>query len=200
MSRAQKSRGSRHIGRLTAAFVFFWAGVASATATAPVVRSPELVWRPVNAPDAPQRVVASPDAGMLVITDTEASRPSPTKPPIPAPTSSVIVLLRATEKPSSGRARSVSGRASWYCGLSAPVCATGFPMGGMYAAAGPRLRAAICGVQSCTSWRGRTVYVNGVPVRLIDWCQCYWHQSNEKLIDLYRAVFDLTGGNVTIRW
>ena len=45
-------------------------------------------------------------------------------------------------------------------------CAHGFPYGGPYAAAGPALRKAICGDQSCTSWRGRLVSVNGVPVRL----------------------------------
>lgn len=72
-------------------------------------------------------------------------------------------------------------------------------MGGAYAAAGPRLRAAICGSQSCTSWRGRTVYVNGIAVRLIDWCQCHWHESNEKIIDLYKSVFDQVGSTVTIR-
>lgn len=63
----------------------------------------------------------------------------------------------------------------------------------MYAAAGPGLRAAICGSQACTSWRGRTVYVNGHRVKLIDWCQCYWKRSNEKLIDLYWDAWVTTG-------
>jgi hypothetical protein len=69
-----------------------------------------------------------------------------------------------------------------------------------YAAAGPKLRAAICGVQSCTSWRGRIVYVDGQRVKLVDWCQCHYHESSEKLIDLYYDVFRLTGSSVTIRW
>jgi hypothetical protein len=64
-----------------------------------------------------------------------------------------------------------------------------------YAAAGPRLRNAIG-----SSWRGRIVTVNGVRVTLVDWCQCYQGQANEKLIDLYRDVFLVTGGSVTIRW
>lgn len=63
----------------------------------------------------------------------------------------------------------------------------------MYAAAGPGLRAAICGSQACTSWRGRTVLVNGHPVKLIDWCQCYWKRPNEKLIDLYWDAWVTTG-------
>lgn len=69
-----------------------------------------------------------------------------------------------------------------------------------YAAAGPGLRAAICGTQSCTSWRGRIVTVDGVRVKLVDWCQCFWHDPNEKLIDLYYDVFKRTGSKVTIRW
>lgn len=95
------------------------------------------------------------------------------------------------------------GNASWYCQAGRSPCAKGYPDRtgtDRYAAAGPALRAAICGVQSCTSWRGRTVIVNGQPVKLIDWCQCYWHQSIEKVIDLYHDVFVLTGGRVTISW
>ncbi len=69
-----------------------------------------------------------------------------------------------------------------------------------YAAAGPALRAAICGVQSCTSWRNRVIYVEGIRIRLVDWCQCFWHQSNEKVVDLYWDVFARTGSHVTITW
>jgi hypothetical protein len=73
-------------------------------------------------------------------------------------------------------------------------------MGGAYAAAGPKLRAAICGVQSCTSWRGRKVLVNGREITLIDWCQCLWKTPDEKVIDLYKNVFDRTGSSVRITW
>lgn len=47
---------------------------------------------------------------------------------------------------------------------------------------------------------GRIVYVNGVRVKIIDWCQCYKGTSEEKLIDLYYDVYLLTGGNIKIRW
>lgn len=113
------------------------------------------------------------------------------------------------------------GKASWYCQLGRSSCVVGHPdrvgMVDAYAAAGPRLRAAICGIQSCTSWRNRVVSVSGDGhtwrVRLIDWCQCYRNQSNEKIVDLYHDVFygvdtdgdgriDVpgVGGYVTIRW
>jgi hypothetical protein len=49
-------------------------------------------------------------------------------------------------------------------------------------------------------WRGRIIYVNGVRVKLIDWCQCYRGETREKIIDLYYDVFRLTGGNVRIKW
>ena len=64
-----------------------------------------------------------------------------------------------------------------------------------YAAAGPRLRAAIG-----SSWRGRIITVNGMRVQLIDWCQCYQGQSNEKLLDLYYDVYARTGSRVVVRW
>lgn len=72
----------------------------------------------------------------------------------------------------------------------------------MYAAAGPKLRAAICGSQACTSWRGRTVLVNGRAVKLIDWCQCHRNTSIEKVIDLYYDAWVSTRarGGVTITW
>lgn len=123
---------------------------------------------------------------------------------------------KTTPAPAARSTHSVRGNASWYCnyyaGRAMPSkCANGYPDTpgyNAYAAAGPRLRAAICGVQSCTSWRGRMVCINGVRadcadgfrVKLVDWCQCFWHQSNEKLIDLYYDVFIKTGSSVTIRW
>jgi len=44
------------------------------------------------------------------------------------------------------------------------------------------------------------VTVNGVRTKLIDWCQCYKGQPNEKIVDLYHDVYAITGGNVEIRW
>jgi hypothetical protein len=64
-----------------------------------------------------------------------------------------------------------------------------------YAAAGPKLRAALG-----SDWRGSIVYVDGIRVKLIDWCQCYNGEPNEKLLDLYHDVFARTGSHVTIRW
>jgi hypothetical protein len=95
------------------------------------------------------------------------------------------------------------GLASWYCNNDAsrgPIssCHYQYPDTGAfnaYAAAGPKLRAALGG-----NWRGRIVYVDGLRVKLVDWCQCYQGRSYEKLIDLYRDVYAVVGGSVTIRW
>ena len=83
-----------------------------------------------------------------------------------------------------------------FAGPTSP-CHNAYPdTGGFdaYAAAGPRLRAAL------GDWRGRVVSVDGLRVKLVDWCQCYQGQSNEKLIDLYLDVYRAVGGSVTIRW
>lgn len=95
----------------------------------------------------------------------------------------------------------IAGLASWYCRPGRSVCPKGYA-GGMYAAAGPGLRAAICGAQDCTAWRGMRVLVNGHAVTLVDWCQCYWKQPHEKLIDLFWDAWVRTGakGGVRIRW
>lgn len=93
--------------------------------------------------------------------------------------------------------RSISGLASWYCRAGVSPCTytnpdtAGFDA---YAAAGPRLRAAL------GDWRGRIVYVDGIRVKLIDWCQCYKGEPHEKLLDLYYDVFLRTGSSVTVRW
>jgi hypothetical protein len=90
------------------------------------------------------------------------------------------------------------GPASWYCRAGVSPCTYTHPDGGgfdAYAAAGPELRAAIG-----PSWRGTIVLVDGIRVRLIDWCQCYKGQPHEKLLDLYYDVYARTGSAVTIRW
>jgi len=98
----------------------------------------------------------------------------------------------------------ISGRASWYCNADNPndpysICHNAYPDGpgfDAYAAAGPGLRAAIG-----ADWRGTIVYVNGIRVKLIDWCKCTGGSVGVvKLIDLYNDVFVRTGSNVTIRW
>ena len=63
--------------------------------------------------------------------------------------------------------RSASGHATWYRWHPGE------------AAAGPALRRAL------GRWRGRVVHVNGIPVRLTDWCQCY----GSRLVDLDVRTF-----------
>lgn len=76
------------------------------------------------------------------------------------------------------------GPASWYCLPGRSACTHGFAAAGAYAAAGPRIRAALG-----ARWRGRVVLVAGVPVRLIDWCAC----PGGRLLDLYAGVFRRLG-------
>ena len=116
------------------------------------------------------------------------------QPSLPAP--KAIVAPIATPKPATSHR--ISGVASWYCRAGVSPCTNGYPDGSgvdAYAAAGPRLRAALG-----SSWRGRIVYVDGLRVRLIDWCQCHAGESNEKLLDLYFDVYARVGGSVTVRW
>lgn len=90
----------------------------------------------------------------------------------------------------------LAGIASWYCRSGYSRCSSGFEAGGAYAAAGPALRAAL------GNWRGRLVYVNGVPTRLIDWCAC----PGGRLLDLYGSLFarlsSLSAGllRVSVTW
>ena len=90
------------------------------------------------------------------------------------------------------------GPASWYCRAGVSPCTNTNPdLGGFdaYAAAGPKLRAAIG-----PSWRGSIIWVDGIRAKVIDWCQCYQGEPNEKLLDLYYDVYARTGTAVTIRW
>jgi hypothetical protein len=115
----------------------------------------------------------------------------------------LIVVDRTPVEPATGGAAGatshvLSGPASWYCRAGVSPCTYTHPDGGgfdAYAAAGPKLRAAIG-----PAWRGTIVYVDGIRVKLIDWCQCYKGERQEKLLDLYYDVYARTGGSVTIRW
>jgi hypothetical protein len=107
-----------------------------------------------------------------------------------------IVVEVAPPKPVTSNV--LRGPASWYCRAGVSPCTYTHPdLGGFdaYAAAGPKLRAAIG-----PGWRGSIVWVDGIRVRLIDWCQCYKGEPQEKLLDLYYDVYARTGGSVTIRW
>ena len=128
--------------------------------------------------------------------------PPPTQEPTVAPTGTpappapdpspprVRQAPRAARAPTPGPARTarpagvagagrVQGVATWYCDPAWPSpCTVGFDWRGAYAAAGPALRAALG-----PGWRGRTVLVNGVAVRLIDVCAC----GGAHVIDVYHA-------------
>ena len=113
--------------------------------------------------------------------------------PVPTPTPKPQVVAKAS---TSGH--SLRGNASYYCWAGSSPCTYTHPDGpgfDAYAAAGPKLRAALG-----SGWRGRIVSVDGIAVKLIDWCQCYKGQSNEKLLDLYHDVYVRTGSSVVIRW
>ena len=118
------------------------------------------------------------------------------------------VFVKPTPKPkvysTAGTSHVLKGRASWYCnndGSRAQIssCHYQYPDTGAYnayAAAGPKLRAALG-----ANWRGKVVLVDGLRVKLVDWCQCHGGQSGvEKLIDLYYDVYARAGSSVTIRW
>lgn len=112
-----------------------------------------------------------------------------TKQPTPSPT--------ATPKPKPPKAKthfvgtSIKGTATWYCLPSWPSrCMKVHPNpAGLFAAAGPALRAAIG-----RNWRNHlvTVRANGraVVVRLADWCKCPGNHT----IDLYSGPFSTLSG------
>jgi hypothetical protein len=138
--------------------------------------------------------------------------PAATKAPRRQPAVQAGVFVKPTPKPkpkarvysTAGTGHVLKGRASWYCnndGSRGPISACHYQYPdtsgyNAYAAAGPKLRAALG-----SHWRGKIVYVDGLRVKLVDWCQCYGGQSGvEKIIDLYYDVYRRAGGNVTIRW
>jgi hypothetical protein len=148
--------------------------------------------------------------GANIVALPPAALADPGTPPVPRhirpqqPTAPAGVVVKVTRPVRyAGGGHVLRGLASWYCngdGSRAPIspCHAGYPdTSGFdaYAAAGPRLRAAIG-----SGWRGRVISVDGLRVKLVDWCQCYEGQANEKLIDLYRDVYGMVGGSVTIRW
>jgi len=125
-----------------------------------------------------------------MVTPTPTASPEPT----PKPTVKPKTKVRAVVKPTIRSRSKVVGVATWYCWPSYPsVCTRGFPSGGAYGAAGPELRSALG-----PNWRGKTVYVNGVRVKLIDFCAC----GGNHVIDVYHATWVKIPhpSSVTIRW
>lgn len=127
-------------------------------------------------------------------------KPTPTPTPKPRADSGTSQGTQGSTSgsESTSTGRSLSGRASYYCRAGSSPCTYGYPdTSGFdaYAAAGPRLRAALG-----SGWRGSVVSVDGIRVKLIDWCQCYQGEPHEKLLDLYYDVFARAGSSVTVRW
>ena len=170
----------------------------------PTIGSRDYVWAPVQAPRPSLALEGRRDKRASVAVHPRARPVSAVRPAVRLPANPPRVESRSGSHAPAARGPSgtgsISGKASWYCGLGSP-CPHGYS-GGPYAAAGPGLRAAICGNQASNCWRGMTVTVNGKPIKLVDWCQCYWRQPNEKLIDLFHDAWVATGarGGVVITW
>lgn len=186
------------------------AGIAATLASMAVSGTPPS--EPSKVPDEAFRPVILPTEHPPIWDFAVTPAPTRPQPHVDQPKPQVAVVPTPTPKAthratSAGSAHALSGMASWYCKAGVSVCHYQYPDGAgfdAYAAAGPRLRAAICGTASSDCWRGRAVTVNGIRVRLIDWCQCFKGEASEKIIDLYWDVahaLDIGGeGRVTIRW
>jgi hypothetical protein len=137
--------------------------------------------------------------GLTELREPVLSTPPPPRaqPSLDAAKAIVVPVPTPTPKaPNTGH--SLRGNASYYCWAGSSPCTADYPDGSgfdAYAAAGPKLRAALG-----SGWRGRIVSVDGIAVKLIDWCQCYKGEPNEKLLDLYHDVYARTGSSVVIRW
>jgi hypothetical protein len=218
-----RSRYGRALSRLTPALalIALVAFATTATAKPPTPAGSAASFDPVTIPldglvAENVRPSPAPTSPAAVDEDTTladpGSAPTATRAPRKQPAATAGVFVKPTPKPkpkqravysSAGTSRVLKGRASWYCnndGSRAQIsaCHYQYPDTGAYnayAAAGPRLRAAIG-----PNWRGKVVLVDGLRVKLVDWCQCYQGQSHEKVIDLYYDVFLRAGGSVTIRW
>ena len=146
--------------------------------------------------------IRTPDLNAIRDPWLASAPPDRAQPALPGTDPFVVPIVTPTPRPQTSTVTTtshrISGTASWYCRAGSSPCTSGYADDGgydAYAAAGPRLRAAIG-----SSWRGKVVTVDGLRVKLIDWCQCYQGESNEKLLDLYYDVFARTGSSVTIRW
>jgi hypothetical protein len=87
----------------------------------------------------------------------------------------------------------IVGDATYYCRPGISRCTRGYPFG-MYAAAGPELRAML------GDWRGQFVIVTdavgrGVVVQLIDFCAC----GGSHVIDLYWTAYQGMVNPVTVK-
>ena len=114
----------------------------------------------------------------------------------------IVATAKAKPRPASFQAAAdgsvrATGPASWYCKTGVSICHHAYS-GGMYAAAGPKLRVG--------NWRGRVVKVCGsgscVSVKLIDWCACGGGRVIDLYSDAFRRLAPLSQGTVrvTVSW
>ena len=158
-------------------------------------------------------IIPKEDEALPVIIEPHAPTHPSSRPEVKVAEATTKTIVKATPKPKVqtvivGTSHSVSGNASWYCKAGRSPCRVGYPDtsgSDYYAAAGPALRTAIGGRESSTAYKGKVVRVCGnecINVKLVDWCQCYYKQPHEKVIDLYwDAWIDVnSGGYVKISW
>ena len=169
---------------------------------------------PTFAPTATSRSERSKVVAVIVDTfhyrfPSPKPRPQIDTPAVEPKSMTVVTPFRPSDVVPGGRR--ISGKVSWYCLAGVSKCARGYPSGSMVAAAGPRLRIAMGGGAPTTApdpWRGKRVNVcventtRCVRVTLVDWCQCYYKQGHEKLIDLYNKPWSDLGkpSRVTVSW
>lgn len=133
----------------------------------------------------PARSFAPRPEPRLVVAPKVVAAATPRPAPQPAPRIAAGATARAT------------GPASWYCKPGVSACHYAYS-GGMYAAAGPKLRVG--------NWRGRVVRVCGsgscVTVKLIDWCACGGGRVIDLYSDAFRRLAPLSQGTVkvTVSW
>lgn len=156
-------------------------------------------------PAGADSVSASVAATLGPIVEVGAPPVPSARPRVRLPAAVAGVVRKAPPPPVTHHA--LRGNASWYCKAGVSICMAAHPdragVADLYAAAGPRLRRAICGSDTSNCWRGRRVVVDGVVVVLADWCQCYKGQANEKIIDLYWDAWVRVPGvenGLTVRW
>lgn len=157
---------------------------ARAGAPTPFTPVPDSAFTAVVIPPSPH-----PTPIQLVL-EPVVERPVVTQPPVPTAQPKVITTPYKAPLRSG---RFVVGVATYYCWpAGGSRCTHGYPASGAYGAAGPALRAAL------GNWRGKTVYVNGVAVRLIDWCGC----GGDHVIDVYHSTWVKipNQSHVVIRW
>ena len=216
------TRYGRALSRLTPALalIALVAFATTATATPPSSAGTAASFDPVTIPlhglvSDVVRQSPAPTTEAAVDEDTTladpGAAPTATRTPRNQPAVKAGVFVKPTPKPkqpsvysAGGTSHVLKGRASWYCNKDASraqisACHYQYPDTGAYnayAAAGPKLRAALG-----SNWRGKVVLVDGLRVKLVDWCECHGGESGvEKLIDLYYDVYLRAGSSVTIRW